>query len=94
MQIHGPAHIHGPQPVNAPHRPVAATATKSSSTYAAGVDQLDISREADLASRIRDIPEIRSERVAAIRSAIEAGTYETSDKLEIAVGRLLDELSI
>ncbi|MCU0960298.1 MAG: flagellar biosynthesis anti-sigma factor FlgM [Pirellulaceae bacterium] len=93
MQIHGPAHVHGPQPVNAPHRPVAAAASAPSS-YAAGVDQLDISREADLASRIRDIPEMRSERVAAIRSAIEAGTYETPDKLEIAVGRLLDEMSI
>lgn len=91
MQIHGPAYVHGPQPVHAPHRSAAAGAPN---TYAAGVDQLDISREADLVSRIRDIPDIRSDRVAAIRSAIEAGVYETPDKLEIAAGRLLDELSV
>lgn len=47
-----------------------------------------------MVSRMRDIPEIRADRVAQIRAAIEAGTYETPDKIEIAVGRLLDELSI
>ncbi len=92
MQIHGPTHVHGPQSINAPHRSVAAASAPS--TYATGVDQLDISREADLASRIRDIPDIRADRVASIRLAIEAGTYETPDKLEVAVGRLLDEMSI
>ena len=53
---------------------------------------MDISREADLVSRIRDIPDVRTERVAEIRAAIAAGTYETPDKLEIAVGRLMDEI--
>jgi negative regulator of flagellin synthesis FlgM len=59
-----------------------------------GADQLDISPEADIVSRMRDIPDIRAERVAEIRAAIAAGTYETADKLEAAVGRLLDEISI
>ncbi len=91
MHIYGPAHVHGPQPLNAPHRAAAAHAAAERS-YTTGTDQLDISREADLISRIRDIPDIRTERVAEIRAAIAAGTYETSDKLEIAVGRLLDEI--
>ena len=64
------------------------------SGYAQGADQLDISREADMVSRLRDIPDIRADRVAEIRAAIEAGTYETPDKMEVAVGRLLDEMSI
>jgi negative regulator of flagellin synthesis FlgM len=54
---------------------------------------LDISREADIASRLRDIPDIRADRVAELRAAIEAGTYETPDKLETAVSRLLNEIS-
>lgn len=93
MQIHGPSHVHGPQPVNAPHRLPASPATARSGQVV-GADHLDISREADMVSRMRDIPEIRADRVAQIRAAIEAGTYETPDKIEIAVGRLLDELSI
>jgi anti-sigma28 factor (negative regulator of flagellin synthesis) len=53
---------------------------------------LDISSEADFISQARDLPEIRSERVAAIRAQIQNGTYETSDKLSGALDRLLDEI--
>ena len=93
MQIHGLSNVHGPQPIQGPHR-LQASSQPAPSGQVAGADQLDISREADLISRMRDIPEIRAERVARIRAAIEAGTYETPDKMEIAVGRLLDELSV
>ncbi|MFO7903773.1 MAG: flagellar biosynthesis anti-sigma factor FlgM [Pirellulaceae bacterium] len=55
---------------------------------------MDISREADMVSRAREVPDIRTERVAEIRDAIQAGTYETSEKLDVAVGRLLDEISM
>ena len=37
--------------------------------------------------------DIRHEKVAAIKSQIEAGTYETDDKLDAATDKLLDELS-
>lgn len=93
MQIHGPTYVHGPQSINAPHRTMAPQSTARSATTM-GADQLDISREADMVSRLREIPDIRADRVADIRAAIEAGTYETPDKLETAVGRLLNELSI
>ena len=56
------------------------------------MDQLDISREADLVSRVREVPGIRADRVAEARAAIEAGAYDTEDKLDIALGRLLDEI--
>ena len=93
MQIHGPTHVHGPQPINAPHR-TQAPQPAAQSGYVTGADQLDISREADMVSRVREIPDIRADRVAEIRAAIEAGTYETAEKLDIAVGRLLDEISV
>jgi anti-sigma28 factor (negative regulator of flagellin synthesis) len=91
MQINGPAQIHGAQPISAPHR-IAASQASSPSDRQTTVDQLDISREADMASRIHDLPEIRADKVAEIRSQIEAGVYETDDKLEMAVSRLLDEI--
>jgi negative regulator of flagellin synthesis FlgM len=93
MQIHGPTHVHGPQSISAPHRFQAAEPLRSGGQVA-GADQLDISREADMVSRMREVPEIRADRVAEIRAAIEAGEYETPEKLEIAVGRLLDEISV
>jgi negative regulator of flagellin synthesis FlgM len=91
MQIHGPSHIHGPQTINPPHRAHASAPTTASES-AQPMDQLDISREADLVSRAREVPDIRADRVATIRAQIEAGTYETQHKLDVAVGRLLDEL--
>ena len=38
------------------------------------------------------MPEIRQQRVEAIRAKIAEGTYETEEKLDIAVERLLDEI--
>lgn len=91
MQIQGTAHIHAAQPLNAPHRTPVLEAPAAAESFSP-VDQLDISHEAELASQLQDVPDIRSERVAAIRAQIEAGVYETDDKLETAVSRLLDEI--
>jgi negative regulator of flagellin synthesis FlgM len=41
---------------------------------------------------ISRLPEIRHERIAEIRQQIAAGVYETPEKLELALDRLLDEL--
>jgi len=90
MYIYGTAHVHAAQPVNAPHR---LSATQSpSSPYGGGVDELDISPEADFVAQTRDLPEIREDRVASIRAQIEAGTYETPARLEAALSGLLDEI--
>lgn len=92
MYIHGSAHVHAAQPVNPPHRMTPAAAP-SSASRAGGVDQLDISPEADFVAQARDLPEIRADRVASIRAQIEAGTYETPEKLDLALSRLLDEIA-
>ena len=75
-----------------PCRNTAASVPSATPEPAQPTDQLDISREADLVSRVRELPEIRAERVEQIRAQIEAGRYETEDKLDVAVSRLLDEL--
>lgn len=93
MQINGPTQIHGPQPLGAPHR-VRNSQAPAPNGGTSGADQLDISREADLVSRIHEIPDIRVDRVAELRAAIESGTYETPDKLNVALDRLLDEIGV
>ena len=37
--------------------------------------------------------DIRTDKVAAVKAQIEAGTYEDDKKLDVAVDRLLDDLS-
>lgn len=92
MQVYGSSYVHGPQSINAPHRaqsPQPAGGAES----ATGADQLDISSEANFVSQVRDLPDIRADRVAQIRQAIADGSYDTDDKLDVALGRLLDEFA-
>jgi anti-sigma28 factor (negative regulator of flagellin synthesis) len=93
MQINGPAHLHGAQAINPPHHNTRASrASEVQARSLAQVDQLDISRDADLLSRVREMPAIRQDRVAEIRAQIASSLYETDDKLNGALERLLDEI--
>jgi len=91
MEIDGIGYLHGAQAIQGPHRTSAPQPAPQSDTWL-GVDELDISQQADTISRVQDLPDIRADRVAHIRAEIAAGVYETDSKLEIAVGRLLDEI--
>ena len=93
MYIYGSSHIHSAQPISAPHK--FAGVQPSSAPQArglSGVDQLDISPEAELLSQVRNLPDVRQDRVNDIRSQIKAGTYDTDEKLDLALSRLLDEI--
>jgi negative regulator of flagellin synthesis FlgM len=92
MQIYGPAHLHGPQSVNAPHANRLAQPATPARPSADTADTVEISSQADAASRLSEIPDIRHDRVAAIKAQIQAGTYETADKLDAALEALLDEI--
>jgi anti-sigma28 factor (negative regulator of flagellin synthesis) len=43
--------------------------------------------------QLQNDPHVRTERLAELRAAIAAGTYETQDKLDAAVERLLNEIN-
>lgn len=90
MEIYGPGRIDGPQSVRAPHHTRCVEPQSLDALHV--MDQIDISPEAELVGRVGEVPDIRADRVAEIRAQIEAGNYETDAKLDIAVGRLLDEI--
>jgi negative regulator of flagellin synthesis FlgM len=92
MYIYGTSQIHAAQPINAPHRMTPTQGAGNVSSFR-GVDQLDISPQADFVAQARDLPEIREDRVAALKAQIQSGTYETADKLDMALSRLLDEIA-
>lgn len=90
MQIHGINQTHG---LGGPHFARANQAPPT--TSAQPIDQLDISEAAQAASRAEAATssgEIRADLVAQLRSEIAAGTYETTEKLDAAITRLLDTL--
>ena len=55
-------------------------------------DEVEISSAARILEQLQTNPEVRAARLAEIRAAIEAGVYESDDKLSAAVDRLLDEI--
>jgi len=91
MQVHGPSQIHGAQPIHGPHQARSAGPTSPASPDLG--DRVDISEAGQIAERMAEIPDIRADRVQEIRAALANGTYETGDKLDIAVERLLDEIA-
>ena len=91
MHIYGPSQLHGPQSIGAPHgaRPAQPTTRPEAAQIA---DEVNISDAARLVEQIQQMPDIREDRVNAVRQQIADGAYETSDKLNAALERLLDEI--
>jgi len=54
-------------------------------------DQVELSDRALLLSRLRELPDVRQDLVDQVRSAIERGEYETPEKLDAAIEKLLTE---
>lgn len=57
-----------------------------------GVDRVEISPIARMMSEISALPDIRAERVAQVKAEIQAGTYITPEKMDIAIDRLLEDI--
>ncbi len=88
--------IHGAQGVNGPHRNTfsqpASTAVEST-PIRDEVSFSETSRQASGADRSESSSPIRFELVNRIKSDIAAGPYDTADKMDIAMDRLLSRLN-
>lgn len=91
MHIYGPAYLHGPQSIGPPHL-MRNSPPATPSTAPAPTDSVEISEAARRASEVQSPDGIRWDRVEAIRRQIAEGTYETEEKLSIALDRLLDQM--
>ena len=54
-------------------------------------DRVELSEHARLLDRLRHLPEARTELVEAVKKAIDDGTYDTPQKLEIALDRFIED---
>ncbi len=69
----------------------AATANGQDAGVARGSDRVELSGSARLLAKIAENP-IRQELVDRVKAEIDAGTYETEDKLDAALEELLSDL--
>jgi anti-sigma28 factor (negative regulator of flagellin synthesis) len=77
------------QPVQ---KSIPSDATDPASTPVRASDRLELSGASSLLQSLQT-NNIRTDKVASVKAQIEAGTYETDGKLDVAVNKLLDELS-
>ena len=79
----------GPLPIEPGLTPKTAGPAVSSSPTS---DTVEISQQARIAAKLASLPEVRTDLVAQVKAEIEAGTYDTQEKLDIAISRMLNEL--
>jgi negative regulator of flagellin synthesis FlgM len=91
MEIYGAGGTQGPQPI---YPRLAAFSLDAGQTVHAGAprDHVEISPLGQMLDGIGQLPEIRHERVDEIRRQLATDSYETPEKLELALDRMLDEL--
>ena len=90
MEIQGSSGVTGPQRVE-PQR-VSAQRTDAADLTSKVGDSAEISDVAQLLSKLSHVPEVRMERVSELKELIAAGRYESREKIEQAVDRILEEL--
>ena len=97
MQIYGPSHLHGPHGLNGPqaHRAQGSAGNPEAKPVSGPSDELQISAAAEAAIQSAEstsAESMRTDLVRRVRSEIAQGTYETPEKLDAALDRLLDEI--
>jgi negative regulator of flagellin synthesis FlgM len=92
MQVFGPSSVQSSRAIT-PNLQTSSVRGASTPTKIDTVDQLELSGEAQRLMQVQQAPELRADRVAEIRAQIQAGKYESLEKVSVAVDRLLNELA-
>lgn len=76
----------------AANQPLSRPASAEPTSQARPADRLELSGVGHLMKVLKADTGIRADKVASIRAQIEAGTYETEEKLNITIDRLIEDL--
>ena len=94
MDVSGLGSVHGSNPVRSAGPASAAPASPADSSGQSPLtspkDELEISVAGQMLDRLSESPDVRAERIAQIKEAIENGEYDTDEKLEAALSRMFD----
>lgn len=93
MDVRGLSSARPMSPVNRPEVTSAPVETAPSGPTSPR-DEVEISAVGKLLDDASRTPGIREQRLAEIKAAIEAGTYETPEKLELALNRMVEQLKL
>jgi len=89
MEVQGIGNSQGPEPVRPGHSRRISSQVEN---VKQSEDKVEISDLARLKAILTTVPEIRVDRVSELRAQIEAGTYETPEKLNAIVDDILRDI--
>jgi negative regulator of flagellin synthesis FlgM len=89
--------IHGISGNNSVHKVVGPAIQRSTPTESAGearptgADRLELSGLSHLLTNLKK-DGVRTELIASVKAQIEAGTYLTDEKMDVAIDRMMEDL--
>jgi len=78
----------------APSRASRSVERQASPSVQRADDKVELSEMAMFLSKLRDLPEIRTDLVARVRGEIAAGLYDTPDQLSAALDGMIDDAEL
>ncbi len=92
MAISGPGPVQGGFPIRQTQSTPPASKPNATSAISSPKDEVEISSAGKMLDELQNSGSLRAERLATIKAAIDSGDYETPEKLEAALDRLLGEI--
>ncbi|QDT89683.1 flagellar biosynthesis anti-sigma factor FlgM [Gimesia algae] len=95
MDVNGTSSISGSLPISKQTGPSNTNIkqTPASKPISSPQDELEISSAGRMLDEMTNNSDMRAERLAQIKAAIDDGTYDTDEKLDAALSRMLDQIS-
>ena len=91
-EINGINGYQGPVPIRAhPTPPVSSDYQVEIPPQLGGGDQVEISHIAKFLNMMSELPDVRYDKIASMRAALNQGAYDVEGRLDEAVDRLLDD---
>ena len=82
-----------PATPTAPTAPVEVSAPADDNADVAATDYVEFSQQAQMLEKIHSLPSVRQHRIDAIKEAIATKSFLTEDKVDLAIDRMIDEVS-
>lgn len=70
------------------------TSVSSAASGSRGADRVEVSAMALYVSKMQQLPAIRADLVARVRAEINAGGYDTDDRLNAAMDEMMKDMSL
>ncbi|MEM9415848.1 MAG: flagellar biosynthesis anti-sigma factor FlgM [Planctomycetota bacterium] len=85
--------IHRPSPATLDAVAKTVRPDTPAKTNARQDDRVELSNHARLLGKLNELPDIREGLVESVKSEIEAGRYETDERIEAAIEALVEDLA-